>query len=114
MVSGVEVLRMMRRDPAWRDEVSMPVVFTSTLLPDDALPAVDISAWRARTVYAVSQTPQVLLDHQVGEQAGKLVCTWDFVAEAFPPGLVESMFNAFNTVLDDLAELAVRAGGDLK
>ncbi|SES27047.1 nonribosomal peptide synthetase protein BlmIV [Lentzea xinjiangensis] len=112
LVSGVEVLRMMRRHPAWRDEVSMPVVFTSTLLSDDALPTADVSAWRVRTVYAVSQTPQVLLDFQAGEQVGELVCTWDFVAEAFPPGLVESMFNAFNTVLDDLVELAVRAGGD--
>ncbi|QKV97142.1 amino acid adenylation domain-containing protein [Streptomyces sp. NA02950] len=112
LVTGVEVLRMLRRHPAWREEAIMPVVFTSTLLSDGALPAASPPAWRARTVYAVSQTPQVLLDHQVGEQAGKLVCTWDFVIDAFPPGLVESMFNAFNTVLDDLAESAVRAGGD--
>ncbi|WP_232792011.1 non-ribosomal peptide synthetase [Amycolatopsis sp. M39] len=112
LVTGVEVLRMLRRDPARRDEAMMPVVFTSTLLSDGALPAPAAPAWRARTVYAVSQTPQVLLDHQVGEQAGKLVCTWDFVEEAFPPGLVETMFDAFNTVLDDVAATAVRSGGD--
>ncbi|MFK0289756.1 amino acid adenylation domain-containing protein [Streptomyces sp. NPDC090442] len=112
-VTGVEVLRMLRStDPRRRDDSAMPVVFTSTLLSDGVLPAAQVPAWRARTVYAVSQTPQVLLDHQVGEQAGKLVCTWDFVAAAFPPGLVESMFNAFETVLANLAAAAVESGGD--
>ncbi|WP_274918766.1 non-ribosomal peptide synthetase [Streptomyces sp. WZ-12] len=112
-VTGVEVLRMLRgKDPRRRDDSAMPVVFTSTLLSDGALPAAQVPAWRARTVYAVSQTPQVLLDHQVGEQAGRLVCTWDFVAAAFPPGLVQSMFNAFETVLANLAAAAVESGGD--
>ncbi|GAA0416116.1 amino acid adenylation domain-containing protein [Streptomyces luteireticuli] len=112
-VTGVEVLRMLRsKDPRRRDDSAMPVVFTSTLLSDGALPADRAPAWRARTVYAVSQTPQVLLDHQVGEQAGKLVCTWDFVAAAFPDGLVQSMFEAFRTVLANLAAAAVESGGD--
>ncbi|MFE7312363.1 amino acid adenylation domain-containing protein [Streptomyces sp. NPDC057555] len=112
-VTGVEVLRMLRStDPRSRDDSVMPVVFTSTLLSDGALPATQVPAWRARTVYAVSQTPQVLLDHQVGEQAGKLVCTWDFVAAAFPDGLVQSMFEAFRTVLANLAAAAVESGGD--
>ncbi|MCB5909703.1 non-ribosomal peptide synthetase [Streptomyces pinistramenti] len=112
-VTGVEVLRMLRGgDPRRRDDAVMPVVFTSTLLSDGVLPSSQVPAWRARTVYSVSQTPQVLLDHQVGEQAGKLVCTWDFVAAAFPPGLVESMFEAFETVLANLAAAAVETGGD--
>ncbi|ACU37559.1 amino acid adenylation domain-containing protein [Actinosynnema mirum] len=114
LVSGVDVLRMLRRRPDRRDEAMMPVVFTSTLLPGDALPGAGAPAWRARTVHAVSQTPQVLLDCQVGEQDGTLLCAWDFVAEAFPPGLVESMFDAFTTVLDALVETAVRTGGDLE
>ncbi|MEK8169684.1 hypothetical protein NKH77_07485 [Streptomyces sp. M19] len=54
----------------------------------------------------------MLLDHQVGERAGRLVCTWDFVAAAFPPGLVESMFEVFTTVLANLAAAAVETGGD--
>ncbi|MFD5823961.1 amino acid adenylation domain-containing protein [Lentzea sp. NPDC060358] len=118
LVSGVEVLRMLRRKPDWRGEVIMPVVFTSTLDSGGASSTEDTTEktafWQAKPVYGLSQTPQVLLDHQVAEWSGTLVCTWDFVADAFPPGLVESMFDAFNTVLGDLVEVAERAGGDLE
>ncbi|SCF07752.1 amino acid adenylation domain-containing protein [Micromonospora haikouensis] len=107
-VSGVEVLRMLRRDPAGGGETMMPVVFTSALLPGGDEPAV--AGWTARPVYALSQTPQVLLDHQVTEHSGGLVCTWDYAADAFPPGLVETMIDAFHRLLRSLAGPA--AGAD--
>ncbi len=101
LVSGVEVLRLLRRDPRGRAGALMPVVFTSALVSgQEPLP---VRGWRAEPVYAVSQTPQVLLDHQVTEHAGRLVCSWDYVAEAFPPGLVEAMFDSFAGLLATLA-----------
>jgi nonribosomal peptide synthetase protein BlmIV len=101
-VSGIEVGRKLRRDPRRRDAAMMPIVFTSALAvgaPDGDEPP----SWRARTVYAVNQTPQVLLDHQVSEHDGRLVATWDAVVDAFPAGLVPSMFDAYRRLLQGLA-----------
>ncbi len=111
VVSGVEVLRMLRRERGDRDGGRMPIVFTSTLLPAGAAPQVTPLSWRVRPVYAISQTPQVLLDHQVSENDGRLVCNWDFVADAFPPGLIEAMFGAFEAVLASLAADDDMTGG---
>ena len=60
-------------------------------------------AWPATQVYGVSQTPQVLLDHQVFEHPDGLTCTWDHVEAAFPPGLVASMTAAYMRLLQTLA-----------
>lgn len=109
-VSGVEVLRALRRDPARRGDALMPVVFTS-ILPDGASPPTAPVHWRARPVFSVSQTPQVLLDHQVGEVDGRLVCTWDHVPAAFPPGLVPAMFGAFGDTLAALVAEARQTAG---
>jgi nonribosomal peptide synthetase protein BlmIV len=106
LVSGVEVQRMLRRDPARRAAAMMPVVFTSALFPDDVAPPDPESGWSARPVYSVSQTPQVLLDHQASEQAGRLACSWDFAQAAFPPGLVEGMFETFIQLMRSLADQA--------
>ncbi|WP_344097942.1 amino acid adenylation domain-containing protein, partial [Streptomyces stramineus] len=111
VVSGVEVLRMLRRERGARDGGGMPIVFTSTLLPAGAAPRRTPLSWRVRPVHAISQTPQVLLDHQVSENDGRLVCNWDYVADAFPPGLIEAMFGAFETVLASLAAEDERTGG---
>jgi nonribosomal peptide synthetase protein BlmIV len=106
LVSGVEVQRMLRRGPGLRTTAMMPVVFTSALFPDEAARPVPEHAWSARPVYSVSQTPQVLLDHQASEQDGRLVCSWDFVPAVFPPGLVEDMFEAFLQLMQSLADQA--------
>jgi amino acid adenylation domain-containing protein len=107
LVSGVEVQRMMRRrDPARAAAAIMPVVFTSALFPDTASQQAADRTWSAEMVYSVSQTPQVLLDHQVVEQSGQLVCSWDFAPAAFPPSLVESMFDAFCQLMRTLAAQA--------
>ncbi|MFI9722925.1 amino acid adenylation domain-containing protein [Streptomyces sp. NPDC052396] len=110
VVSGVEVLRMLRRDRGTPDAARMPVVFTSALRPAEPTNTA-APAWRVRPVHAISQTPQVLLDHQVSENDGHLVCTWDYVADAFPPGLIEAMFGAFEALLASLAADDEKTGG---
>nr|AGS49688.1 long-chain-fatty-acid--CoA ligase [uncultured bacterium esnapd14] len=99
---GVEVLRLIRSDPARRAEAFAPVVFTSTLLPDGGATRPEAPAWPAKVAYSVSQTPQVLLDFQVYEHSGGLVLTWDHVAEAFPDGMVTEMFDAYGRILQSL------------
>ncbi len=91
----------------------MPVVFTSTLDLDGGGEAGaagegggEAIGGGEELVYSISQTPQVWLDHQVGERAGELSFNWDAVEELFPPGLLDEMFAAY------LARLARLAAGD--
>jgi nonribosomal peptide synthetase protein BlmIV len=109
-VSGIAVQRMLRREPHRRDESLMPVVFTSMLTTDET--GSTAPPWRMRQVFAVSQTPQVLLDHQIGDYAGTLISTWDFVIRAFQPGVVEAMFETFHTRLACLAGESAPTEGD--
>jgi nonribosomal peptide synthetase protein BlmIV len=102
-VSGVRVLGELSRLGGSRAPVTMPVVFTSTLQSDEEPGAAPL-AWLGREVFAVSQTPQVFLDHQVGEDTDGLFLLWDAVEELFPPGLLDSMFAAYGELLRRLAE----------
>jgi amino acid adenylation domain-containing protein len=100
--NGVQVLREQARRQRGRVS-AVPVVFTSALGLDARKPG--NSAWESlgEMVYSVAQTPQVLIDHQVSEQDGGLLFTWDVVEEVFPPGLVGRMFDAYCGLLRELA-----------
>ncbi|CAL9626053.1 D-alanine--D-alanyl carrier protein ligase [Streptomyces sp. enrichment culture] len=103
-LSGVELARRARRhrpDAA----VGSPFVFASGLddTAADALPP-HLRAEGWDLVFKSMHTPQVLLDHQVSEEDGELVCTFDHVAEAFPEGLVEELAAAHADLLRRLAE----------
>ncbi|MCU0680764.1 MAG: amino acid adenylation domain-containing protein [Polyangiaceae bacterium] len=102
--SGVEVLRELARR-ADGSGASAPFVFTSSLGARNALPT---RSALGELVFAVSQTPQVWLDHQVAERGDRLALTWDAVEAAFPAGLVAEMFDAYaqrvrRLALDDTA-----------
>ena len=100
--SGVRVMReLAKRNQRLTD--SIPVVFTSALghrtSADGALPL----AWLGRSVHAITQTPQVWIDHHVIEDGERLHVTWDVADALFPPGLVEDMFAAHGAFLHALA-----------
>jgi len=100
-VSGVQVLRDLARLAGGGPRMGMPVVFTSTLGQEDTDA---VAEWLGELVYGVSQTPQVWLDHQVGEERGALVFNWDAVEALFPAGLLDAMFAAYCTRLEQLAD----------
>ncbi|MCB0165830.1 MAG: amino acid adenylation domain-containing protein, partial [Anaerolineae bacterium] len=104
-VGGVRVLRELSRRSGQGEQILSPVVFTSVLgLENLDKTASDLSDWaELELVYGLSQTPQVWLDHGVSEEQGSLVYNWDVVDELFPPGLVEAMFEAYETLLARLA-----------
>lgn len=58
--------------------------------------------------YAISQTPQVLLDNQIIEMNKELNISWDYVEDLFEDITINRMFNEFiyeiNTVLKDSKE----------
>ncbi|MFN3647970.1 MAG: amino acid adenylation domain-containing protein [Armatimonadota bacterium] len=99
--SGVQVLRDLRSRRG--SPVASPVVFTSALghrqLSGEDFPL----KWLGEPAYAITQTPQVWIDHHVYEEEGELVYSWDVVEELFPAGMVAAMFAAYSRILHDLA-----------
>ncbi|GGW11557.1 hypothetical protein GCM10010230_65310 [Streptomyces narbonensis] len=67
--------------------------------------------WLGRTTLSISQTPQVLLDHQVYENAGALEFNWDSPGDAFLPGVRDEMFDAYCGLLDGLVDAGAWSGG---
>jgi yersiniabactin nonribosomal peptide synthetase len=99
-VSALWVMRELARRTA-RNDVTMPVVFTSTLGVADDL--VKLSLPFGEYAGGLSQTPQVWLDNQVAVHRGELLVNWDAVEELFPPDMLDSMFAAYITLLKRLA-----------
>ena len=97
--SGVRVLRDLARTQGGKVGALMPVVFTSLLVQDTG--SASRAPWQ-ETIYCVTQTPQVWLDHQVLEEAGKLVFYWQAVEALFPEGFLEAMFDAYCRLLQRL------------
>jgi len=105
-VSGVKVLRELARTQNRVFGALMPVVFTSTLLnntSNDGSTSLPESTEDTLETYSISQTPQVYLDHQIGESNGTLNFNWDAVEELFSTGLLDDMFTTYCEFLERLA-----------
>ncbi|MFH0245765.1 amino acid adenylation domain-containing protein [Streptomyces sp. HK10] len=105
--SGVEVMREISRTRGLPASAFASVVFASTRehgRDQEFSQGEWGTRWMGETVVGVTQTPQVLLDHQVFEDAGALSYNWDAVADRFPAGMVEEMFAAYRTLLRELAD----------
>ena len=101
--SGVQVIRELARHHRFGPKAILPVVFTSLL---NVGKQDDDENWSSRLgeyVFAALQTPQVYLDCVVSEERGSLLVGLLAVEEAFPDGLVNDLFGAFETLLHDLA-----------
>ena len=100
--SGVRVMREINRRQG-QTPTAMPVVFTSAI-GFDALGQETSSLFKfGELVYAISQASQIWMDHQVSEQNGELVFTWDAVAALFPEGMISDMFDAYYGLIRNLA-----------
>ncbi|MBB1243057.1 amino acid adenylation domain-containing protein [Streptomyces durbertensis] len=105
--SGVEVLRELTRARGLPATDFSSVVFASAREQgrDQDFAHGELGAdWLGEPGFAVSQTPQVLLDHQVYEDRGALTYKWDAVEERFPPGVLDEMFHAYGSLLRALAD----------
>ncbi len=95
-VGAMTVLRELARRRG--SQPLMPVVFTSALGTG--------GGGRNRLgqpVYAISQTPQVWIDHQVVESGDGVELWWDVPAGLFPPGMADDMFAAYQSLIEMLA-----------
>ncbi|HYR11860.1 MAG TPA: amino acid adenylation domain-containing protein, partial [Longimicrobium sp.] len=107
-VSGVRVLRDLARMQGRPPASIMPIVFTSTLGQRRAAAGAGLEAVPAALdgdapVYSITQTPQVWLDHQVGERDGGLFFNWDAVEDLFSPGVLDAMWESYRELLGRLA-----------
>lgn len=103
--SGLRVVQDLARRHKRGGQALMPVVFTSVLAIGDIAQRLESDVDLLGTPgYAITQTPQVLLDHQVHEEYGALIVTWDAIDSAFPVGLLDDMLKAQETCLVRLAE----------
>ncbi|MGD9482024.1 amino acid adenylation domain-containing protein [Streptomyces sp. TRM70308] len=105
-VSGVAVMREIARHRGLPATDFASVVFASAREQgrDQEFAQGELGArWLGETVYAVSQTPQVLLDHQVYEDRGALSYNWDAAEELFRPGTLDAMFDTYTRLLGALA-----------
>ncbi|MBQ8977228.1 MAG: hypothetical protein IJ078_07455, partial [Succinivibrionaceae bacterium] len=100
-VSGVSVEREIMRAQNTSGPAA-PVVFACNL--DSPLPDPYASGIIGRLSYMISQTPQVILDHQVYEFNGELYDAWDMADAVFPEGLADDLFNSYRHLLESLAE----------
>ncbi|WP_216912377.1 non-ribosomal peptide synthetase [Nocardia noduli] len=99
--SGLEVLRDLGRHRG--EPVLAPVVYTSALNLGELF-ADRVTETFGEPVWIISQGPQVLLDAQVTEVRGGLLLNWDVRESAFPPGLVDAMFDHYTKAIGRLGD----------
>ncbi|MCR5170918.1 MAG: amino acid adenylation domain-containing protein [Desulfovibrio sp.] len=102
--NGVRVLRELMRQNAVGGAALMPVVFTNLLKAGNIEEGTCLDGRRFTLRYAVSQTPQVLVDLHVHSYDGEVEVDWDVVEEAFQPGQIDVMFQAFASLLHAMAQ----------
>jgi len=99
-VSGLRVLRELKRSHQLESTLPLPVVFTSLLGKKITR---DSRSFLENISYAVTQTPQVYLDHQLYELDGQLRFSWDVVKDYFADGVIDGVFADYCRVLGELA-----------
>jgi len=103
--SGVKVMSEVSRRKGGIGTAAMPIVFTS-MLGHERRGNYEhgFFNWIGNRVYAISQTPQVYFDHQVWEDDGDLMYSWDTIDELFPSDMMDDMFVAYEMFLLELSK----------
>lgn len=101
LVSGVEVARRYNQAHQSGGTASFPVVYAS-VLGTRGSGSVPMS-WIGQLEDRCLKTPQVTLDHQVYEESGELISSWDFIENAFSPGVPDQLIATFEALLIGLA-----------
>jgi len=97
---GIAVLRELMQLHGGAIAAAMPIVVSSLVGQPSHTPSTAFG----REVYAISQTPQVLLDFQIREIDGELRFNWDAIEALFAPGVLDAMFGAYGALLERLRD----------
>lgn len=104
-VSGVRILRELKREKKLESGYQVPVVFTSMISSVKDTSGAS-GSWYEKVTYGITQTPQVFLDHQVLEEDGCLTVHWDVQEERFFKGMIPDLFYRYTEELEELACMA--------
>ena len=102
-VSGIRALRELRIREKKAPNLLIPVAFTSMLNNDNN---VSNKSWLDNSTFAISQTPQVWLDHQVFRDKTGVNLTWDVAEECFEDNVVENVFRRYIELVKDFIKNA--------
>ncbi|WP_036772228.1 non-ribosomal peptide synthetase [Photorhabdus australis] len=102
--SGVEVLRELKKRGSHPH--GAPIVFTSNL--GRPLYGENTRDVLGKPSWGISQTPQVWLDFVAFEHENTLNIQWDSNDELFPDGLMDTLFTAYQGLIENLTENATQ------
>jgi amino acid adenylation domain-containing protein len=102
-VSAVRALRELKNRQKLAPSASIPVVFTS-MLSNVSADTKNGGTWLTHVSYAVTQTPQVYLDHQTFEKQGRLCFSWDYADGILTAEAIEVMVGHYSQLLVALAK----------
>lgn len=101
-VSGIDILRELKKDGLVNTKFTIPIVFTSML---SSVGEQYCETWYNKVVYNVSQTPQVYLDFQLSSVNNKIKIKWDFLENVFRNGVVKNMFDDYISSINKLIDI---------
>ena len=94
---GTRILNLLAENQVGK--AVMPIVYTCMLGGEQKVPSLDFAE-----VYAISQTPQVMLDHHVRDDQGYLQVSWDYVEELFEETVMTELFTDYICALKKLLQ----------
>ena len=86
-----------------KDLIAAPYVFTSLIDKESEESEDVLDEIGFREIFAQTQTPQVVLDHQLYLKRGRLVLVLDYVQEAFEKEILSAMFKDYTDRIERLA-----------
>ncbi len=100
ILSGVSVLRKIKKEKLIATNYNIPFVFTSML---NNIGKEEGENWLAQTNYQLTQTPQILIDHQVFEKNDELYLKFDYIPELFDEMELANLFQTYFNVLSRMS-----------
>ncbi|MCP1426501.1 bacitracin synthase 1 [Paenibacillus xylanexedens] len=98
---GVDFIRQLGKKHDMHKRAVMPIVFTS-VLNENVEDSFDALFNFDQIKYFSTRTSQVYIDNQVYEINGGLYITWDFVDQLFEKEVIESMFQQYLNILNQV------------
>ncbi len=99
---GMDILKRLGKDSPGK--ALMPIVFTSLLFGETQEKNTHYPP-ELKEVFAISQTPQVAMDHQVYERNGSIHINWDIVDNVFENKWIEEMVRTYENMLHQFIAL---------
>ncbi|MED4400360.1 non-ribosomal peptide synthetase, partial [Metabacillus fastidiosus] len=98
---GVDFIRAIGKKHQMNKQAIMPIVFTS-VLSENSEDSFDQLVDFEKIKFFSTRTSQVYIDNQVYELNGGLYITWDYVDQLFEDEIIESMFEQYIDILNQV------------